>query len=143
MCCSFVFPLYKFIVGNFNLLFVFFACEEDQKEPSYEKQALLGKWELTEAWRNNRKTETLVGTFYEFEETGKMRTNFPLDMVHGEYEFEFDGREIIQKGKLETIYKIDTLTNSTLIFSTTFNKSSFKLAFGKHIATESDGNSEL
>ena len=122
----------------FLLLIMFSACaEEEAKEPAYDKQHLIGKWELTEAWRKGKKTEMLTGIYYEFDETGDMRTNFTPNMQESEFTYGFDGNHIIQKGEKESVYVIDSLTNSTLIFSTIFINYPFKLAFNKHIAKES------
>ncbi len=127
----------------FFLNVVFLACEPEPKTPVYEKQDLIGQWELTEAWRNNRKTETLVGTYYNFDDNGHMSTNFNLDMQESSYEYEFDGRQITQKGEEETVYHIDSLTSSTLIFSTTFHNFPFKLALTKKLESEDEPTSEM
>ena len=127
----------------FCCLFLCSACEHEPKPPSYDKQLLLGHWELSAAWRNNKKTETLTGTYYKFEGSGVMRTNFTADMQEGEVEYEFDGRDIIQKSEPETVYQIDSLTSSTLIFTTTFHEFPFKLALSKKQESEAEPETEL
>ncbi len=132
--------LFPLVLG----LTIFVACGEDEpKAPTYDKEYLIGRWELTDAWRSNKKTETLTGIYYEFATTGKMNTNFTLDMTDGEFPYEFDGRNIIQKGKMDRSYTIDSLTRETLIFSTVFNDSNFKLALVKKVPVESEEEKEL
>ncbi|MEZ4952980.1 MAG: hypothetical protein R2825_05340 [Saprospiraceae bacterium] len=128
----------------FLIISVISACGEDEpKTPTYEKQYLIGRWELNEAWRGNKKTETLTGIFYEFDTKGKMHTNFTMDMTEGEFPYDFDGRTIFQKGPTDRTYAIDSLTNETLIFSTNFNDYQFKLALGKKMPIESEEETGL
>jgi len=54
---------------------VFMACKSDSKDTNYEEQ-ILGRWEIREALRNGRPTETLTGAFMEFSPEGEMLTNF-------------------------------------------------------------------
>ena len=128
-------------------LLLFLACftacgEEEPKSPTFDKQLLNGRWELTEAWRNSRKTETLTGIYYEFDDA-KMRTNFTMDMTEKEFAYEFDGRIISQKGKTERFLSIDSLAQSILIFSTNFNEFPFKLALEKKAPIESEEEQEM
>lgn len=111
------------------------GCTDEPQLPSYKAELLYGRWELTDAWRRNKKTEMLIGTYYEFNQQGFMRTNFPSDMESKNHPYEFDGRTITLKEKDGFIYSVDTLTNSTLIFSTTYSKFPFKLAFSKKDST--------
>ena len=131
------------LIPSLLFLLAFSACEHEPKVPTFDIQLLTGRWELTNAWRNNKKTETLIGTYYEFESKGIMRTNLSLDMQEDEYEYEFDGINITQIGELETVYHIDSLTNSTLIFSTTFSDFPFKLELSKKRDSEEEVGSEL
>ena len=103
---------------------------------------LIGIWELTEAWRSNKKIETLDGTYYVFGNNGQMSTNFNSQMEN-EYEYVFDGRQITQKGEQETIYQIDSLTHSVLILSTTLRKFPFKMTLAKKQESEEMPTTEL
>ena len=82
----------------------------------------------------------LTGTFYEFSTNGTLRTNFPSELEASDHPFKFDGRTITLTEKDNISYTIDTLTHSTLVFSTTYSNFPFKLAFLKmesgHTKTE-------
>lgn len=56
------------------LLLVFAACQRDSKDTNYE-ELILGRWEIKEAIRNGRPTETLTGAFMEFFPKGRMISN--------------------------------------------------------------------
>ena len=56
------------------LLMVFSACQSDSKDTNYE-ELILGRWEVKEALRNGRPTETLTGAFMEFLPKGRMVSN--------------------------------------------------------------------
>ncbi len=125
-------------------VFVFLsACENEPQGSTFEKKYLIGKWELTDAWRNNRKTETLTGTYYEFAENGMMKTNLTSDLSEGIFAFEFDGKTLIQKGTEEVVYSLDSLTETILIFSMNIKNFPFKLALTKSVPTENEAGLEL
>ncbi|MBK7408825.1 MAG: hypothetical protein IPJ40_12660 [Saprospirales bacterium] len=56
------------------LVMVFAACQNDSKDTNYE-ELILGRWEIKEAQRNGRPTETLTGAFMEFLPKGRMISN--------------------------------------------------------------------
>ena len=120
------------------LLFLFSACQEEPETPIYDKEHLYGRWELTDAWRNQKRTEMLVGTFYEFDRQGIMKTNFNMEMTPKDFPYEFDGKAISQKSTPESILLIDSLSHSTFIFYMVFNNSTFKMAMGKKQESEKD-----
>ena len=49
-----------------------------QNEDEQIRQMLTGRWELSRAFRNDRATETLKGTYFVFSAAGKMETNLPV-----------------------------------------------------------------
>lgn len=120
------------------LTFLFSACEKEPKTPIYDKEYLYGRWELTDAWRNKKKTEMLVGTFYEFDREGQMRTNFNMEMTEKNFEYDFDGQVITQKSEPISLLIIDSLTESTLMFNMEFNNSKFKMGMGKIQESETE-----
>ncbi|HFA51432.1 MAG TPA: hypothetical protein ENJ95_20660 [Bacteroidetes bacterium] len=119
-----------------SLLFVLVisACEDDNKQPTFDKNLLFGKWELQDAWRNGKKTETLSGTYYEFSEDGKMKTNLTPTATEEEFPYSFDGYQIVQKGENEVVYKLDSLTESVMAVSMVIQKFPFRLVLNKSIA---------
>ena len=136
--------LKKFLL-IFCTLSLFISCEEDAKSPSFEKDLLYGRWELTEAYRNSRKTETLTGTFYEFNENGNVKTNFTPqhNMVAHEFPFDFNGKEIKLKGEQEFLYQVDTLSQDLLMVSTNFDRFRFKFTLNKADSVQLELDKEL
>ncbi|MCC6411508.1 MAG: hypothetical protein IT270_07600 [Saprospiraceae bacterium] len=76
---------------------------------------LTGRWELVRGFRNAKETETLAGTYFRFEEQGKMQTNLPLGANEEAMDFTLDKNEIIQSGPMPIKYTIQKLTDSDLI----------------------------
>lgn len=56
------------------LILVFAACQSDSKDTNYE-ELILGRWEIREAIRNGRPTETMTGAFMEFLPKGRLLSN--------------------------------------------------------------------
>lgn len=121
------------------------GCQDEPKSPSFDEQLLYGRWNLQEALRNNRKTETLTGTFYEFEPNGVMHTNFTPDqnMTPGEFAYEFDGRTITRKDDSESYYQVDSLSQSTLILSTTYGQYQFKFTLNRVDSEQLESEKEM
>ena len=118
-------------------LFLFTACQDEKKDtPTFDGDQLIGRWEIIEAYRNGKKTETLTDTFYEFDRSGKLSTNLTPSATKEEYDYKFDGSEIKQAGGLETVYQVENLTDSLLVLSMNINKFPFRLTLGKVVAQD-------
>ncbi len=128
---------YKVLPLLSALLLLQTACQDDTGSTSFEKNQLLGRWEIAEAYRNGKKTETLTGTFYEFGEDGNMRTNLNPAAMEESYPFEFDGQKIQQKGGVKTEFAVEELTDSTLIMKMTISKFPFRLMLNKVVEQDS------
>jgi len=124
--------LHKILSLLFLTLFLS-SCDNEPQLPSFNKKYLLGRWELAQAVRNHKRTETLTGTYYEFGKNGKMKTNLTPDLSEKQYSYDFDGRAITQKGTECIVYQIDSLSESTLIFSMNINNYPFQLMLNKVI----------
>lgn len=110
----------------------FMACHSDApKTKSLNEADLIGHWEISKAWRNGKQTETLTGTYYEFDEAGSMKTNLTPTTMEQTYEYSFSGNEINQKGETEITYKVDSLTPSFLAMSMTIQNFPFVLELKK------------
>ena len=110
----------------------FISCEEEPKEPTFDKDLLIGRWELQDAWRRGKKTETLTGTFYEFKKEGTMVTNLTPSMNILEYEYTFDGKTLMQKGDTEITFDIENLNDSLFTFSMVIQNFPFKLIMNRY-----------
>lgn len=113
-------------------LFLTFACGEDDIQNT---DLILGRWDIKEALRSGRPTESLDQLFFEFFEEGKMRTNITGSVTDGSYEI--DGGQLLQRGvPLETDYTIQTLTDSVLVLTAAINRYDFRLQFTRTIQEE-------
>lgn len=108
------------------------ACGEDNTE---KVNQILGRWDIQEALRSGRPTESLDELFFEFYDEGKMRTNITGSTLDCSYEI--DGDKLLQRGgPLEADYTIQTLSDSVLILTAMINKLDFKLQFTKTVQEE-------
>ncbi len=89
------------------------ACNSDVKTP--DANLLYGRWEIRSAQRDGQPTETLASTFFEFNEAGKMTTNFNLEGNEISRDFELSGMNIIQKGDPDVNYSIEILEERKLV----------------------------
>lgn len=89
------------------------ACNSDVKTP--DASLLYGRWEIKSAQRDGQPTETLTNTFFEFNEGGKMTTNFNLEGNEISRDFELSGMSIIQKGDPVVNYSIEILEERKLV----------------------------
>ena len=111
--------------------FLFAAACGSGEQPNLEKNDLLGRWELDRAWRNGKQTETLTGTFYEFRDAGTMTTNLTPLLTEENFSFSFSGDEIIQKGSPPVTYKVESLSDTSMVLSMTINNFPFRLQLKK------------
>lgn len=121
----------KFAIPFALLILVLPACNNEPSQASFEEEALNGRWEIDEAWRNGKQTETLTGTYYEFDENGNMRTNLTPSLVEDKFAYDLSGNEIRQKSDPPVVYTIQTLTDSLLVISMSINTFPFRLQLKK------------
>ena len=105
------------------------ACQSDSKDTNYEEQ-ILGRWEIKEALRNGRPTETLTGTFMEFFPKGRMLSN--IGGLQEESAFSIDGNVISsQSQRLPADYTIQYAGDSTLVLQFVLREVPFQLSLAK------------
>lgn len=119
------------------------SCQNDttsatNQKPEYEKNELLGRWELQRGFRNGKETETLTGTYYEFSEE-TMKTNLTPTTMETTYEYNYSDNEIKQKGEIPLVYAVDSLNADFLQLSVTINSFPFKLELRKSQPSTSEG----
>jgi len=94
-------------------LFTVLACTPNSI--NYQDQ-IVGNWEVEAAFRNEKPTATLENAFFNFQDDGKMKFN--LDGLPREGQYELKGKKIVVEGsKMDTEYKIENLTDSTMTIS--------------------------
>lgn len=120
------------LVQGFILLL--FACEG---ESDLYKKIEIGRWELTEATRSNKPTETLGGTFMVFAEDGKMETNLPIG-GDAPTPYEVVKNEIRQQSPMTIKYVILECSDSTLSLALELRGIPFQMKFKKSTGTTQD-----
>ncbi|MBK8490311.1 MAG: hypothetical protein IPL49_05220 [Saprospirales bacterium] len=95
------------------LVMVFAACQNDSKDTNYE-ELILGRWEIKEAQRNGRPTETLTGAFMEFLPKGRMISN--VGGAPEESDYSVEGNVITSHSKrLPADFSIQYAGDSSLV----------------------------
>jgi len=93
-------------------------------------ELILGHWELSEANRNGKPTNTLEGLYFDFFQDGHMRTNFPGQAGSAKYRIVDNVVE-----QYETDHPLEltisSLSDSTLVFETEIQTYQFKLNMKK------------
>ncbi|MEZ4983998.1 MAG: hypothetical protein R2795_02990 [Saprospiraceae bacterium] len=104
------------------------CTDEDETRSKLE-----GRWEVKEAFRNEKQTEMLQGLFFDFQPEGQLLSN--LTGMEEKSTYALDGKFIQQRGgAIEADYKIETLEDTILVVTTTIRDKRFKMIFGKAAA---------
>jgi hypothetical protein len=77
---------------------------------------LSGRWELARAFRNEKATETLSGTYFVFTDEGKMETNLPVG-ADAPVPFDLKNKVIEQQTPQAIRYCIKELSASSMVLS--------------------------
>lgn len=86
-----------------------------QNEDEQIRQLLTGRWELSRAFRNDKSTETLKGTYFVFSAAGKMETNLPVG-ADAPASFEIRKDRIIEQQSPQKIqYLIKEISDTALV----------------------------
>jgi hypothetical protein len=107
------------------------SCEDEQK---IDPQTLKGRWEIVKGLRNQKETETLAGTYFEFEDGAKMITNLPVGPEE-RMDFELDEQTILQKSSPPVKYEILGLSDTSLILGLELRGMQFEMHFQRGAAT--------
>lgn len=109
----------------FLIVSLLIGCGGDDEK----QQQLLGKWTLEKAFRGKNRTELLNQLFFEFTEDGGITTNINNGQLE-QGKYEFNGEVIHQtESSLSLDYKVEALTDSTLILQTSIRDMPFKFFF--------------
>ncbi len=84
-----------------------------------EALSLLGQWEIEEARRNGRPTESLTGLYFVFTPEGNFKTNMSGMPEEGTYTLD-ESKIITEQVQLPLTYNILTLNDSTLVLQSTY-----------------------
>lgn len=125
------------MVSRSSVLFIFLgfmvtgwsSCTDDAKDGL---PTLVGRWDIKEATRNGRATESLVDLYLVFTDEGKLETNISGTAAQGNYVYE---EQLIKTTNLPLSmdYEVVTLTDSTLQLKSTFRNFRFDFSFRRTV----------
>ncbi len=119
------------------LLFVtvsLFSCAKTNEDTA---RLLIGRWQLREALRNDRPTESLAEMYMEFTADGKLRTNVAGTPEEGTYELK--GEQVLQRNiSMSADYKIESIEDANLVLTTTLRGYAFRFSFTRANASTTE-----
>ncbi len=115
-----------------TFILLWLGCGQDSPTHENPPLKLEGRWELLEAYRDNRKTETLFGTFYEFH-GNRVKTNLTPTATEMEFQYVLEGKEIILNDEQGEFMKftVENASDSLLTLRTTIRSRQFLLSLKK------------
>lgn len=105
------------------------ACD---KKSEFNRQKLIGDWQLVKGFRNEKETGLLDGTTFSFSESGEMTTNLPIG-VESPAPFEVEKDVIHQKGRHTVDYAIKSCSDSLLVLRLNMRGMDFELHLTKYM----------
>lgn len=111
------------------LLLALEACQSDSKDTNYQ-ELILGRWEIREAIRNGRPTETLTGAFMEFYSDGHMVSN--IAGPPEESPFSVSGATLTSKSERMAVeYAIQYLGDSSMVLKAVIRDIPFQFTLAR------------
>jgi len=115
-----------FLLGSLTLV----ACNFDAAQEEETTELLQGRWDLSEAYRSGKKTETLTGTFFEFLPERKLIYN--LAGLREEVSYNLDGQTITPLESRQSVtFMIEELDAGKLTLSMVMRNTPFKFVLLK------------
>jgi hypothetical protein len=111
------------------------GCENDSAKQA--APSITGRWMLTQALRNQRETETLRGTYFEFMPDGRMQTNLPIG-AESPTPYTIEDGAIRQQSTPPVVYRIVSSSDSTLELATELRGLPFVMRFRRALEGEAD-----
>jgi hypothetical protein len=123
----------KLLITSTLLLSLFsLGLNSCANEPKIAQSDLLGRWEIKEAYRNEKNAEDMQGLFFEFFGDGKMLTN--MSSSTAEAQFELKKQTILQRGgEMDADYQIASLTDTSMVLVTVLRDYNFRFVLKKSI----------
>lgn len=117
------------------LLLALEACKSDSKDTNYQ-ELILGRWEIREAIRNGRPTETLTGAYMEFFPDGHMTSNITGPPEESPYSL--SGTTLSSKSQRMAVdYTIQYLGDSSMVLKCVIREMPFQFTLARAAATPS------
>lgn len=116
-------------------LFVVFAmvsCQSDSA--NFAPDTLKGKWNIEQAFRDGKETQTLKKGYFEFSDEQKLKTNILRDTLF--YNYVLKGSKIKVDDTHKISYTVSKLIADTLILETKIRKFDFRIILLKAVDEE-------
>ena len=115
------------------------SCDDEAKNNSV---ALIGRWEIVQGYRNQKPTETLAGTYFQFGDDGKMQTNLPIGPEEP-MDYSVGKQEIRQKSVPPMKYSIQNISDTSLVLGFQLRGMQFEMHFRRAIQVDPDSSLQL
>ena len=116
---------FSFFMVLLGITAAFSACTSDDKEQELRDQ-LAGRWEISQAFRNERPTTSLENLYFDFYGTDSLRTNLNNGRAEA-MPYEIKDQTITPVGsQLDAAYTIQELSDTSLILISTINRLPFR-----------------
>ncbi|MBU6340815.1 MAG: hypothetical protein KGS48_04915 [Bacteroidetes bacterium] len=125
-----------FLVVLCSFVLAVLACGGSKEDPK-NRTLILGRWDIAQAFRNQKQTETLQGVYFEFKNSGKMITNLPVG-PETEVDYELNRNVLLQKGPKVLEYQVETLSDSVLVLAIELRGLPFELHLRRHLDAPQD-----
>ncbi len=110
------------------LLWSVLACRNDRNDDLLEQ--LIGRWEIEEAYRSGRLTESLAELYFEFLPNGKLLTN--IAGMPEEVAYELSGKKILQRnGQIDVEYQVESIEADNLVLTTNLRNYAFRFVLSR------------
>ncbi|MBT8190312.1 MAG: hypothetical protein KJO29_07765 [Bacteroidia bacterium] len=113
----------KSFLFSLLLIVTVISCGEDTVKTSVD--ILAGKWNIHEAYRDGRETQTLKKGYFEFSTDQKLKTNILQDTLF--YPYKLSGNKIKLEDAHKISYTVMKLTSDSLILETKIRKFDFRI----------------
>ncbi|MBT8229743.1 MAG: hypothetical protein HKN67_01275 [Saprospiraceae bacterium] len=113
----------KSFLFSLLLIVTILSCGEDTVKTSVD--ILAGKWNIHEAYRDGRETQTLKKGYFEFSTDQKLKTNILQDTLF--YPYKLSGNKIKLEDAHKISYTVMKLTSDSLILETKIRKFDFRI----------------
>lgn len=98
------------------------SCESEKQ---YKESQLVGRWEVYQAERGGKPTQTVNGAYFEFSDQNQLYTNITGDGVMNGYQIY--NNVIVQQGGEKIRYQIETMNEEKMTLTTNINGVDFAL----------------
>ncbi|MEM6398113.1 MAG: hypothetical protein AAF741_17310 [Bacteroidota bacterium] len=118
-----------------TLILLGYSCEKDtpteDSPPAFEGLELEGRWELTEAKRNNRTTQILDGLYFVFGPDNAFETNLGGEESAGKYIYDDRAEIVTSEVSMPATYLIRELSDGEMVLETKLEGSKFQFLLSR------------